>query len=57
MNLKYRETTYQSNKKIQTETEVPFLPDQGIENEICPVDWKRDHRGRKAGYVSAPIIC
>lgn len=57
MNLKYRETTYQSNKKIQTETEVPFLPDQGIENEICPVDWKRDHRGRKAGYVSVSIIC
>lgn len=32
MNLKYRETTYQSNKRIQTETEVPFLPDQRIEN-------------------------
>lgn len=34
MNLKYKETTYQSNKRIQTETEVPFLPDQGTENEL-----------------------
>lgn len=34
MKLKYKETTYQSNRRIQTEMEVPILPDQGIENEL-----------------------
>lgn len=34
MNLKYEQTTYRADKRIRTETEVPFLPDHGIENEL-----------------------
>lgn len=32
--LKYVETTYESGKKVQTEQNIPFVPDEGLENEL-----------------------
>ncbi len=37
MDLKYIETVYQCNEKVQTETKVPFVPDNGMENKLVGI--------------------